>query len=158
MIFGNFPHTLGKVLHFIRRQSTQSMSIGVILYCGGIGGFEPDWQIGEDWRRLAVTAKPRVKPPMQYQSANPLPIQYQSRPRFGLAMSRQSMAYRGQSCTIPMPIHYQSALRQKDSLSPIQCQSATNLLPIQCQSSADGLPIWCRIACLLQSNLSPASI
>ena len=78
----------------------------------------------------------RVKPPMQCQCANPGRIRCQSRAHFGLATFRQSMAHRGRSCAIPIPILYQSRLRPKHCMLSIQYQSATNQLPIPCQCQA----------------------
>ena len=85
---------------------------------------------------IGYHCRARVKPPMQCQCANPGRIRCQSRAHFGLAKSRQSMVHRGQSCAIPIPIRYQSRLRPKHCMLPIQYQSATNKLPIRCQCQA----------------------
>ena len=141
-----------------------------------------DWRISTglaDWRRLTEIGyhcRARVKPPMQCQCANPGRIRCQSRAHFGLAKSRQSMVHRGQSCAIPIPIRYQSRLRPKHCMLPIQYQSNANPLsmpgrlamlgrqsianpsPIQyksivnrCQSSPNLMPMRC------QSDANPMS-
>ena len=141
-----------------------------------------DWRISTglaDWRRLTEIGyhcRARVKPPMQCQCANPGRIRCQSRAHFGLAKSRQSMVHRGQSCAIPIPIRYQSRLRPKHCMLPIQYQSNANPLsmpgrlamlgrqsianpsPIQyksivnrCQSSPNLMPMRC------QSDTNPMS-
>ena len=118
----------GKVLNFF--QSPQSMSIGIVYNVGELADFHRIGRlekIGGDW----------LSPPMQCQcNANPGRIRCQSRAHFGLATSRQSMVHRGQSCAIPIPIRYQSRLRPKHCMLPIQYQSATNQLPIRCQCQA----------------------
>ena len=124
-----------KVLHFFRRQSPQSMSIGIVYNVGGLADFHRIGRlekIGGDWLSL----------PSPCQAANAMPmrqsgqIRCQSRAHFGLAKSRQSMVIE----VNPAQYQYQSGTNPGSDLNPVCCQSDTNRPPISCQSVVDARP------------------
>ena len=118
-----------------------------------------DWRICAglaDWHRLARIAEPHFKLPMQCQSANPMPILCQSRPHFGLAMSRQSEKVEVNPVQFKCQFH---ANRGSDpelfcitytsiycQAGPIHCRSCANpkLSGCQSMSGVSSNPIWCQ--------------
>ena len=123
----------GKVLHFFRRQSPQSMSIGIVYNVGGLADFHRIGRlekIGRDWLSLPSPCQAANAMPMHQFGTNPMPIESP------FWIGDISPIHRGQSCAIPIPIRHQSRLRPKHCMLPIQYQSATNQLPIRCQCQA----------------------
>ena len=124
----------GKVLHFFRRQSPQSMSIGIVYNVEGLADFH--WigrleKIDGDWLSLPSPCQAANAMPMRQSGTNPMPI--------------ESPFWIGDIS----PIH--GALRtilRNNNLMPIQCRSSYNLSPIKCQP----IPIWC------QSKVNPMPI
>ena len=95
-----------------------------------------DWQIDRDWRRLAMTPEANFEPPMQCQYANPGPIQCQSRPRFGLAISRQSVKIK----VNPVQCKHQFGANRGSYQQLVCCQSNANRSPMSCQFAVNPRP------------------
>ena len=95
-----------------------------------------DWQIDRDWRRLAMTPEANFEPPMQCQYANPGPIQCQSRPRFGLAISRQSEKIE----VNPVQCKHQFGANRGSYQQLVCCQSNANRSPMSCQFAVNPRP------------------
>ena len=111
---------------------------------------------------IGYGSRGHFEPPMQCQYANPGPIQCQSRPRFGLAISRQSEKIE----VNPVQCKHQFGANRGSDQQLVccqsnanRCQSIANPSSILCQSIANPLPIRCQptepILCQSGANPSP---
>ena len=124
-----------KVLHFFRRQSPQSMSIGIVYNFGGLADFHRIGRLEKidgDWPSLPSPCQAANAMPMRQSGTNPMPIESP----FWIGEISPIHGHRGQSCSIPIPIRYQSRLRP----NTVCCQSNTNRPPISCQSVINARP------------------
>ena len=90
-------------------------------------------KIDGDWLSLPSPCQAANAMPMRQSGTNPMPIESP----FWIGEISPIHGHRGQSCSIPIPIRYQSRLRPKHCMLPIRYQSATNQLPIRCRCQAD---------------------
>ena len=158
-----------KVLHFFRRQSPQSMSIGIVYNFGGLADFHRIGRlekIGRDWLSLPSPCQAANAMPMRQSGTNPMPIESpfwigDISPIHGASRSilrntnTNTVPIQAQTKTLyvvnPIPICHQSAanpLSMPGHLAMLGRQSIANPSSIQCQS----IVIRC------QSNVDQATI
>ena len=162
----------GKVLHFFRRQSPQSMSIGIVYNVEGLADFH--WigrleKIDGDWLSLPSPCQAANAMPMRQSGTNPMPIESpfwigDISPIHGASRTilcnnnANPVPIQAQTETLyvanPIPIG-QSAANSSSMpgyLAMLGRQSIANPSLIQWQSIVNPIPIWC------QSNVDQATI
>ena len=152
----------GKVLHFFRRQSPQSMSIGIVYNVGGLADFHRIGRLEKiyvDWLSLPSLCQAANAMPMRQSGTNPMPIESpfwigDISPIHGASRTilrnnnANPVPIQAQTETLyvanPIPIGHQSAANSSSMpgyLAMLGRQSIANPSLIQCQSIVNPIPI-----------------